>query len=175
MSVGLDTMILIWGLQRPHHKAKRTKQNVAEMQRRSRILLNELSASKEIIIAPTVAISELLCGVERKDHGPLVAEIQKQFFCPPFDLQACAMAADLWQFHETWPKDQQFQDRPLLRADVMIVATARTAGAYKFYSHDPKLRKLVAHAGMMASDLPTHSQNFFTDSEIEDYPSATQP
>jgi hypothetical protein len=110
----------------------------------------------------------LLCGIDKKNHGQVAAEIQARFFCPPFDLRACALAAELWQLHESWPKDEKYQDRPLLRADTMIVASASVAGASRFYSHEDKVRDLAGEAGMKAFDLPTHAENFLIDQEIDE-------
>src|SRR6266852_5896051 len=103
MPVGVDTMILIWGLQKPHFKGGKTKQDVALMQKRSMLLLQELDDKKERIIIPTVSVAELLCGVEPKDHGSFVAEIQKHFFVVPLDLKACSLAATLMIFHSNLP------------------------------------------------------------------------
>ncbi len=165
MSVGIDSMVLIWGLKKPHHKGKKsTTQNVPEMQRRSWILLEQLHTAKETIIVPTVAVAEVLLGIELKDHGTFVAELQERYFIPPFDLSAMALAARLWQAHRRLPKAEQIE-RACLKADVMIVATAKVAGASKFYSYEPKVQKLAQEAGMTGCDLPEHSEDMFIDLE----------
>ena len=136
-----------------------------EMQRRSLILLDLLQERKEKIIVPTVMVSELLLGVEPKFHGDYIAELQRRFFCPPYDLRAAALAAELWLYHRGLPKEEQVQ-RSVLRADVMIIATAKVSGATEFYSHDGKCRKLATKAGMTALDLPLNHPNMFRDAEI---------
>jgi hypothetical protein len=164
MSVGVDTMIMIWGLQKV--KPRVTTQDVAKLIERAGILFQNLKDQKEQIIVPTIVVAELLCPIDPKDHGDFVSEIQKRFFCPPFDLAACALSAKLWQFHKELADKEKHTSRPALKADVMIIATAKTAGASTFYSHEARCRKLAEHAGMKASDLPTHRENFLDDPAI---------
>ena len=45
-----------------------------------------------------------------------------------------------------------------MKADVMAVATVKIHGATEFYSHDANCRKVAKSAGMIAHDLPTHSE-----------------
>src|SRR5262245_39793050 len=139
-------MILIWGLKKTHYKGKKsTTQDVADMRRRSIILLDVLAQSKEPVIAPAIAVSEVLLGVDPRSHGQFIAELQDHFIIQPFDLRAMSLAAQLWQGHRDLPKDQQVK-RECLKSDVMIVASAKVAGAGVLYSHDPKLRKLAEKA-----------------------------
>jgi hypothetical protein len=125
-----------------------------------------LEEQKEKIVVPTVMVSELLLGVDPKRHGDYVAALQQRFFCPPYDLRAAALAAELWLHHRGLPKDQQMQ-RSVLKADVMIVATAKVAGAAVFYSHDGKCRSLANRAGMSGQDLPVNHPDMFRDREIK--------
>jgi hypothetical protein len=76
------------------------------------------------------------------------------------------MAAQLWQWHRRLPPEDQIQ-RSILKVDVLIIAVAKVAGASVFYSHDAKSRKLAAQAGMRALDLPTHSEDMFTNAEMK--------
>ena len=55
--------------------------------------------------------------------------------------------------------------RATLKADVMIVATAKIAGAAAFYSHETKVRRLADMAVIVGKDLPTHSEDLFIDAE----------
>jgi predicted nucleic acid-binding protein len=134
------------------------------MRRRSRLLLETLSATKELTIIPYIAVAELLLGIDRTQHGQYITELQERFFLAPFDLRATAYAASLWQDYRGLPKDQQIE-RTCLKADVLIVATAKVHGATKVFSHDPKFRKLADFAGMAGRDLPTHSEDMFVDLE----------
>ncbi len=165
MSVALDTMVLIWGLRRTNPKAGSVNASVADLQRRSRILIRDLEEKKETIVIPTVEVAELLVPIPSSEHGNFIAKLSERFFCPPFDLRAAAVAADLWQYHRQLPADEQIERR-VLKADVLIIATSKVAGVNLFFSHDAKCRKLAEKAGLKGRDLPTHSENLFTNVDI---------
>jgi hypothetical protein len=167
MTVALDTMTLIWGLQSVGAQRGNLRQkNLTEMQLRAVILLDILEEKKEKIMIPSIAVSELLIKVEASQHGGYLAEIQRRFFVPLFDLPASALAAQLWLKHRALPKDEQIA-RTTLKSDVLIVASAKVAGATKFYSNERKCRKLASLAGMIAEDLPTHHPDMFRDAELK--------
>jgi PIN domain len=167
VSVTLDTMVLIWGgLRPPVARNPAASAHAVDMEFRSRVLIRDLEDRGEKIIIPTVAVAELLTALDDHLHGKFIAALTDRFFCPPFDLRAAAMAAQLWQWHRRLPPEQQIQ-RSILKADVLIIAVAKVAGASVFYSHDAKSRKLAAQAGMKALDLPTHSENMFTNAEMK--------
>jgi hypothetical protein len=81
-----------------------------------------------------------------------------------FDLSASALAAELWIRHRGLSKHEQMQRVPL-KLDVMVLATAKTAGARLFYSNDRKCRALAKSIGLDARDLPTHSESLLTQAE----------
>lgn len=90
-------MVLIWGLPRVNPQKANPSDHDAEMRRRSRILLRDLEEKKEIIIGPAVTVAELLCPIAPEDHGKFIAVLTQRFFCPPLDLRAASLAAELWQ------------------------------------------------------------------------------
>jgi predicted nucleic acid-binding protein len=162
---------LPWGL-RPEKKQK-ISQDVAEMRKRAKWLLQEISDEGEQLCVPSVIVAELLAGVIPTKHANLLATFDAGFFCPPFDVKACALAARLWQFERGLPgvspglpKAEQ-TDRMLLKSDILIVASAKEAGAARFYSHDQKCRRLAKEAGMLACDLPVSSGDIFLDAGLE--------
>jgi predicted nucleic acid-binding protein len=170
MTVALDTNTLIWGLQSADSRGGNPRQkNLKEMQQRSRILLSILEEGGETIIVPTVMVAELLIKVEVASHSRFLATLQGRFFIPPFDLRACALAADLWIRHRGLARDEQIQ-RTTLKADVLIVATAKVAGAKLIYSNDPKFRKLAESAPIKAEDLPVKHPDMFRDRELRGDP-----
>jgi hypothetical protein len=132
---------------------------------RSAILINMLEEDKERIVIPTVLVGEFLAGIDPKDHGNVIVELQKRFFCPEYDVRAASLAAELWEYNRGLPKDSSAK-RNVIKADVMIVATAKVAGATKFYSHDSRCRAFAARAGMTASDLPHNHKDMFKNAEI---------
>ncbi len=180
MSVTLDTMVLIWGgLRRPITTIP-SSEHTAEMEFRARVLIRDLEVKGEAIIIPAVSVAELLAPLDDHEHGNFMAVLTQRFFCPPFDLPAASLASQLWKYHRDLPPKDQLQ-RTVLKADVLIVATARVAGASIFYSHDSRCRKLAERAGMKALDLPTHSEDLFTNAEMKklvggtDQPSSKPP
>lgn len=152
MSIGIDTHVLIYAELVPAKDEVRSA-DFEELRDRSRLLLYRAAKKKDMIILPTVAISELLVPVPREQQGALITLLQQKFFCPTFDLQAASIAADLVARHKQLPRDLRYNDRKIVRADAMIIASARAAGASAFYSHDGKCRSLAGLI-MKAHDLP---------------------
>lgn len=139
-----------------------------ELRIRAVRLLDELDHDGVTVILPTVAIAELLVPVPASDTGKLIKELTRRFVCATFDLQAAAIAATIWAEHKKLPRDQQYKDRTALKADAMIVACAKAAGASVFYSHDRGSRA-IAKIVMDTEDLPTRAENLeqiFVESDI---------
>jgi hypothetical protein len=153
VTVAIDSMIVIYAGLAPSKVASRPAE-LDELSVRSKLLLHQLLRRKATILLPAVAVSELLVPVPTAQRGTLVAALMKSFVCPPFDLEAAAIAADLWSRHREGRKDLQYGSRQVLRADAMIVSSARAAGATEFYTHDRKCRALASLV-MTANDLPT--------------------
>lgn len=167
MSVALDAHVLIWALPfgiSDRTKKKKQNDHLREMQRRSAILIKELERDKQIVIVPLVSVAEFLVGIRQEHHASVIAQFHSRFICPPFDIRACALAAKLEQTHRGFPKSEQVE-RKHLRADAMIVATAKVNGASKFYSHEAACRRMAQEANMIAEDLPTHPSDLFTQIE----------
>lgn len=106
-----------------------------------------------VIVLPTVAIAELLVPVPNSQRGELISTLSKRFVCQPFDLRASAIASDLWARHKSLPPDLQYESRHVLKSDAMILASAKAAGAVRFYTSDRKCRAL-ADICMSGCDLP---------------------
>lgn len=165
--MALDTQILIWGgLRRVVPSLTPRSPADADKEKRARILLHELDGVKARIIIPSVAVAELLCPLDPQEHNNFLAIRTGHFDCPSFDIRATSLAAKLWRHNRSLPKDEQIT-RTVLKADMQIIATAKTRGAKYFFSDDDKCRKLAKFAGMEVLPLPTHAVNLFTESEIE--------
>jgi hypothetical protein len=139
----------------------------ADKERRCRILLHELDEMKVKIVIPAVSVAELLCPIDPQQHSAFLAEITRRFECPPFDIRATSLAADLWRRNRSLSKAEQVA-RSVLKADVQIIATARIRGVGHFFSDDAKCRKLAAAAGMASHPLPTHPLSLFTELEMRE-------
>jgi hypothetical protein len=103
-----------------------------------------------------------------------LAELKSQFHLPVFDLPTAAYAANLFQQVHQVPKTADVT-RACVKADVMIVATAKIAGAREFYSHEPRVRHYAELAGMIAKDLPAQAKNLWTEEEMKLPPSPKKP
>jgi predicted nucleic acid-binding protein len=160
--VGIDSMIPIYAGLVPS-KNKESKELTA-LCRRARILFHELQ--DHTVILPTVAISEILIPVPAIKRGQVLATLAELFVCPPFDQRAASIAADIWSKHRSIPDNLQYDNRQMLRADAMIVASAKAAGATEFYTNDDKCRAL-AELVMSGRRLPKQSEKLFIDEELE--------
>jgi len=163
--VGIDSMILVYAGFVPLKPGKRAA-DFEDLCVRSKLLLHQIERRKGTVLLPTIAISELLVPVPKAQQGELIAALTKKFVCPPFDIMAAAIAADLWSRHKRLPQDQQYGSRQVLRADAMIVASACAAGATDFYSHDGNCRALASLV-MTPHDLPTSDpEDMFLEGDI---------
>lgn len=160
--IGIDSMVLIYAGVVPRKPGKTTEAS-RELQIRSKILLH--MCRKDIIVLPTIAISEVLAPVPTNQRGALLSELAQLYLCSPFDLRAADIAAGILSEYKKSPGGSQYK-RHVLRADAMIVATAKSAGAKDFYSHDKKCRAL-ADLVMTGRDLPTRDpNNMFLEHEL---------
>jgi hypothetical protein len=90
-------MVLVWGgLRRPVSTHPSAAGHASEMEYRSRVLLRDLENKGETIIIPAVSVVELLAPLDASEHGNFIAILTQRFFCPPFDLRAASLAAQLW-------------------------------------------------------------------------------
>lgn len=164
MSIAIDSMVLIYAGIVPS-KNNNESDAVKELSVRSKILLHE--HQNDTIILPTVAIAEVLVPVPEEHMGTLAAVLSEKFVCPSFDLRASAIAATLWASHKELPRNRQYKDRHVLRADTLVISSAKSAGAKKFYSHDAKCRTLASQI-MEAYDLPKRAEgDMFLRGDIE--------
>ncbi len=156
--VAIDTNVLILGV------ARREEQQHRELHDRARILFRTLEEQRVRVVISAVTVAEFLAGVPTANHSSLLGVLTKRFMCATLDVQAAAIAADIWQRHRKLPAQQQIS-RQLLKADSLIIASLKSANAELIYSHDSRLRKLAGLVGMDARDLPTHHENMFIDRE----------
>lgn len=160
MIVGIDSMVLIYAGVVPQKEGQCRSDDWEQLCRRSKILLDELAIRKATIVLPTIAIAELLVPVPQSQKGALVTELNGMFYCPPFDVRAASMASSLWSEFKELPADSRYESRHVLKADAMIVGTAKSVGASRFYSHDNNCRRM-ADLVMEGYDLPSHSSDLF--------------
>lgn len=156
VQVVLDTHILIWGGIR---KLRGDQQQRPKMVERAKWLLAQLQREKAQIVIPAIVAAELAIPIPARRRGDFLTTLAASFILRPFDLHAAAIAADL-HARVAEAAQKELPARPVLSADVKIIATAKAAGAGIFYSSDAKCRR-VAQLVMEARDLPTHAEELF--------------
>jgi predicted nucleic acid-binding protein len=155
---GIDTQVLIYAEAVPSKPGSKC-QDFADLRERAKLLIYKAAGNGDTIILPTVVISELLVPVPAGQRGAVVQLLEKTFQCPSFDIPAATIAADLWSRFKNLPQGQVCNNgRNVIRADALIVASARAANATHFYSHDSQCRDLAELAGMKALDLPVATE-----------------
>jgi hypothetical protein len=159
--VGVDSQVVIYAGVVPKNVTESAKSaQYAELSRRAKMLLHNLRSER--VVLPLIAISELLVPVPVSKHGLLIAALKELFVCTEFGERAASIAADIWARYKNVPSDRRYDDRHVMRADVKIIASAKAAGATRFYSHDHNCRTLAGLV-MTASDLPKQPNELFFD------------
>ncbi|HEX8521560.1 MAG TPA: PIN domain-containing protein [Tepidisphaeraceae bacterium] len=156
MKAALDSNVLIYAFDDSHDAERK------ERRRRANILLEQLLDQNAIVIVPTVALAEFLVPYRPAEHGQVIATLKDSFIFPPFDVHAAAIAAEVWSKHQSFAEEDKIK-KPFLKADAMIVATAKAVGAEVIYSNDPGLRRLADAVHLSSRGLPTHAENLFLD------------
>ena len=132
------------------------------MASRAKILIQNLEIEGATIVVPAVVVAEYLIGIEPEHHDATMRAFREEFEIPPFDLKAVSIAAKLWLAHRTLPHNEQLERR-VLKADVLIIATAKAFGVTHYYSNDKGSRTLAQQAGLIAKDLPERSPYLIPD------------
>lgn len=160
--ISFDTMILIWATESGNKKSMRkSAQDIPDLQRRSRFLLDYIHEENHDVILPTIVASEYLRGVKPKRRNDALATLHELYTIAPFDSPAAAIAADLFDRAKPLPNNDS-QSRTCMKADLMIVATAKAMKVARIYSHDANTRKLANLAGLEGLDLPLKGPNLFS-------------
>jgi predicted nucleic acid-binding protein len=137
--VCFDTNVAIWAI---HEQATPGQEYMIE---RTQRFIQQLDANKDKIMIPSVVLSEFLLPIPAEHHALTLNLMQRSFIIAPFDLQASAVFAKIWQIKHAAATIQELRQqgftRTQLKADCMIVATAIAKGAGCIYSHDKDVRK----------------------------------
>jgi hypothetical protein len=83
---GCDSQVLMWALpwaMSPSKKRKKTPQDVVEMRRRARILLQLFSEQEIELCVPSVVVSELLAGRRAIQAQSSARGIRAELLLPP--------------------------------------------------------------------------------------------
>lgn len=149
--VAVDTNVLVWGMR---------KKGPQDKVRHARYLFTELEYAKAQIIIPSIVVAEYLAPISPRDRGTVVAAMSERFRIEPFDVKDAVTAAELWDLGKAGRQMQHSNARTTLRADTLIVATAKNHGATEFYTEDDDCYAM-AEKIMKAKRLPTIAPNLF--------------
>jgi predicted nucleic acid-binding protein len=117
----LDTMIMIWGVQRV---ARPGQERQVELATR---FLDSLNAERVMI--PSVVLAEFLAGFEdNRERAAYGSLLSRRFFVAPFDAPSASVAAEISR-HAPSSAVKDPLARRCLKADAQIIATAIVHGA----------------------------------------------
>ena len=168
--VALDTQVLTWAVQALHEKhvpieprkTAATPAQIAQWEERKGqavSLLQELQDNKTTVSIPSIVLGELLCAVPVSKHAALFDVLAKDFVVHPFDLVASMTFAELYRLRHTDGTIDALKaqtpppTREMVKADLVILATAVRWKADRIYSHDAGLAKL-AHGRIRVLEMP---------------------
>jgi predicted nucleic acid-binding protein len=140
--ITFDTMAIIWGVQK---KARAGQEHMIEWT--SALLQDQKSTGVRFAITAPV-LGEYLAKFDDAELPEQLAAIQKNFVVVPYDARAAGIAAQLWQRHG----GDRTVERPILKADIQIVATAQAAGIGTLYTNDSHLRR-IAQGILVVKDI----------------------
>jgi predicted nucleic acid-binding protein len=151
--VAVDSQTLVWGVRRD---------GTDEQKQRAKWLFDALDAEDAQIIVPSVVVAEYLTPISPEKHDAVIASISGRFLIAPFDVLCASLAAELFQIGKPLREmGAQAPDcRKCLRADTLIIATAKVKGATVLYCGDTRCRKLATRI-MTAQDLPDMPNTLF--------------
>ena len=150
--VAVDTMTVIWALRDAGPsvaKRDRSKQTQAIE------LIDWLENNETEIIVPAVVIAEVLTPLDAQQERRFLQINASRFRPAPFDLHAASVAARLYRENQDLKTHYRAAEGPtrFFRADSLIVASAKVAGATDFYSDDNLCRQFAMRAGMQGLRL----------------------
>ena len=132
--VAIDSMTLVWGIR---------EEGPDEMCRRAKFLFSEFTREKTQVLLPSVVVAEYLTAAAKSSHEAIIDELKDRFHIVDFNEHCTSDAAHLFQIGKPMREKGKASERVALRADTMIIATAKTYGATTLYSGDKNLRRAI--------------------------------
>jgi len=123
-------------------------------------LFERLEREQAQIIVPSIVVSEYLTKINPNLHQAVLAEMSSRFLISSFDVRCASIAASLYTRGSEGRVRGQANTRNTLKADCLIVASAKAANATAFYTADAGCRN-IAKLRMPAHDLPEMSESIF--------------
>lgn len=104
---------------------------------------------------PSPVVAEYLQGFDATGRAKQVAELQKSFFIPSFDLPSAALSAELAERASANQLRQNSEEsRPALKVDVQIAAIAIVHGATQIVTHNVKDFKTIVGGRAQVTEVP---------------------
>ena len=138
--VCFDTMIVVWGIQ------GWANNNQDIMIDRANQAIIDCQENNHKIIIPSIVLAEILSGIDAKTRKGFHELVSKNFLVIPFDTLAALEFANLWDNKINRDKIKSDLNgkgikitRAEMKADLMIISTAKSKNSDFIYSHDEKL------------------------------------
>jgi predicted nucleic acid-binding protein len=163
--VGIDTQSLVWAVRR---------QGTASELDRAKWLFEELQIAKAQVLIPTIVVAEYLVPADKKTHASIIEAINRRFLIKPFDVECASLAAELFKVGKPMRQAGVPFGREVLRADTLIIATAKVHKAKVFYTDDKDCRELAATV-LDARPLPVNSPHLFAPSKPDKSKRSSKP
>lgn len=150
--VAIDSMTLVWGVR---------KDGTEEQRNRARYLFQKLEEEDDAqIVVPAIVVAEYLVPVAEANRARVASALSERFRIVPFDVRSAALASRLFETFKPSRATGTPGARDLLKADTMIVASAKTAGAQVFYTDDEDCREMASTV-LAARPLPNIPSSLF--------------
>lgn len=148
----LDTMAFAWALR---DTTASVAQHDRQVQQQALDLFRWLDGEGAQIVIPAISAAELLTPLDQEAQQRMLQLLSRRCRAAVFDLRTAGIAASLYR--QTADIKPQYAEATtptrFFRADTLIVASAKAAGATHFFSHDKACRSIAARAGMIALGL----------------------
>jgi len=162
----IDTMVLICAMRQAAKLPASAKTPPHDKFSLARALLHKLRRNDDLIILPSVVVAEFLVKIPVVNHPKLLTVLSENFYIPAFDLRCTSLAADLMSHGFKVRKTMDDKDKPArdsVKADAMIVATAKVHSADLIYTDDDQLYKMADKCGVITNKVPSQSDDMFDD------------
>ncbi|MCC9654364.1 hypothetical protein [Rhodopirellula halodulae] len=155
---GIDTNILIYSTRTDADIRKlideQARKEARKLRAASQRLLKRLRQDDWQIFISTITLGEYLVKVDPRAHAKTIIELRSLCTFAEFNIRAATLAAEMTGKAKAVKQTMRLKvDRPVLMADVKIIASLRAAGVQHFYVNDGGCCK-VAQQFMKASLLP---------------------
>jgi predicted nucleic acid-binding protein len=145
-------MTLVWGIR---------KKGQADKVRHAKNLFALLNKEEAQIIIPSVVVVEFIIPFKnQKKREEVIAQMRQRFIIAPFDARGAALAAELWWHGRNKRQMRKHGARVCLKADALIIATAKAHGAHVFYTDDDDCFTMASKV-MEAKRLPDIPPDLF--------------